>query len=183
MSSNDDNRETFLLETPPQELYTSIGIINYCWAELDAMVTASLVATTGIGAIETCILMGRLDERAKVQRLSKIFSHRSDKERFEVLKNAAKVLENQKDFRNAITHGKYLGVTKKGEYLWSLFPNVTIGSTESTTELFVAEIGEFTKHATEIMSIVIALRDLFEPSALGELFAVPSYVPGRSPGE
>ncbi len=67
--------ETLKWAPPPQELLLAIGTINYDWAQLDSFISGAYVFTLGIDPIEAGITIGRLDSRAKVEKLKKIYRH------------------------------------------------------------------------------------------------------------
>lgn len=152
----------------------AIGQINYLWANLDAVVSAAIVATMGIDPVEISIILGKLDTRAKVVKLQKIFEHRKDHSKATFLRKLTKQLDERKAFRNAMTHGFYMGHSDDGQHIWALPSSALVTANFSGSEMFVATEDEMVEHSQSIATALSDTLDFFDPASLRALFDLPA---------
>ena len=161
---------------PSEQLYSAIGQINFAWSILDALVSAAFVATLGGDAVEIGVTLGRLETKAKVEKLKKIYRHRKSTSKVKALTHMAQEIEALKVLRNAITHGFYLGRSDQNEYCWSILPEFVITDESSANELFVATPQQMLDHAQRISLLATIVYQHFDKAELRKLFDVPSRV-------
>jgi len=162
-------------QVPPIELYTLSGMVNHAWATLDAFVSAAFIATLDIDAVEVGVTVGRLETKAKLEKLKKIYRHRRNGRMVELLTSIARVVEDNKGLRNAMTHGRYLAKTRKGEYLWSVLPEFLISEkAETANQLYVATDAEIMAHAQLITNQCELVLNNFDVEAMNRLFGLPT---------
>lgn len=163
-------------QAPPEILFRLSGQVNHAWAQLDALVSAAYVSTLNIDAVEAGITLGRLDAKAKTEKLKKIFRHRKNSAMADLMASISKALEDSKGLRNAMTHGYYLALTKEGEFLWAILPEFIIDDDFSGTQMFVATGPEINDHVSRILGLCGLVLERFGPQELRPLFDLPGRV-------
>ncbi|MDH3195063.1 MAG: hypothetical protein OEL78_01975 [Hyphomicrobiales bacterium] len=168
--------ETLQPSPPTPALLLSIGWVNHSWAQLDAIISAVYVSTLNLDPVEAGITIGRIETRAKVEKLKKIYRHRKNKRAESIFTAISKTLDKERNLRNALTHGNYMGQTKKGEYIWIILPAFIVDDSFSGNEMFVSDDDKIMEHSKIIISLCGQLLEIFDPKEMRKLFDLPSRV-------
>jgi hypothetical protein len=163
----EDDGPDILDPTPPVQL---------AWANLDAFVSAAFVAALSGDPVEIGITLGRLETKAKLEKLKKIFRHRGNLAIVETLTEVGKEVEALRELRNAITHGFYLGYSRQAEFAWSILPEFVLNPGDAGTQLFLTTPREMIEHTQRVIALSEKVAGCFGEKELRRLFELPSHV-------
>lgn len=162
-----------IIEGGPQaHILAALGSINFAWAQLDSFVSAALYSILSVDPIEFGILLGRVETQSKLGKLHRILKHRGERYRAEIVKSAINSLEELRPLRNAITHGRYVGRTTRGELIWALTADFVIDDEMSAGEMLVTDKDKLTNHLHAITAIVTDLPSHFHQARMREVFSL-----------
>jgi hypothetical protein len=187
----DATHEEKILDLPPsRELLVSLGAINLLWASIETYVSAALFSLLTIDEHDFAILLGRLEITPKLKKMHQILEHRGDIARVKSVAKLMATVETLRPDRNALTHGYYEGVTKKGEYLFFLMGDFLFDKKEgSARKMRVFTNQDLADHAEQTLNLFVRIKDAFDSPEMMKLFAgqfrVPKYLrssPRRAKG-
>lgn len=167
--------ETLIWEVPSTETYALWGTINHAWAMLDVSISGAFCNIMNIDVVELGIVVGRLDPEAKLAKMQKILLHRKEKTKATQIGAILKTLNKLKPERNAITHGNYLGTTKRFEMCFNLTADFLVSeNTPSANSMVVITVHEMMDHGKKVQAAAMKLLTDFGGKRLDELLRLPS---------
>jgi hypothetical protein len=162
---------------PPPHILSLLGTINHVWAQLDAVTSASLFSLTEMDPVEFGILLGRIETQAKLRKMLRILRHRKDKKLCRLVQGFIDELDKLRSTRNTITHGYFIGMTKRDEILFTLPSDLVVtDQKESATELVPLVPTDLIKHVSRLVKIFQDIRDNFDNEKMRRVFALPSRI-------
>lgn len=176
MTKNADNE--ILNPGPPRpELILALGYVNFAWAQLDAIVAASLSVYLRMPPVDVGLLVGRVETDAKLKKLKKLALHRRDSDFAAKLARWLKTLKHHRPLRNAVTHGYFVGETSQAESIFSILPEFLVDPTEETAVGMVATTDlELYEHNKAVLNLATEIMNHFGADTLRPLFDLPARV-------
>jgi hypothetical protein len=182
MSDKPSNDDHLIAEMPSPQIVQMMGLVNIAWAQADVLASSALLDALPMDPIEFAHLVGPMDIRLKIAKLCGILLHRRDP-RHAAAKTILKQIDDGKEFRNAITHGFYVGRLESGEHFYQLFGHpLTDEEQPSAHKLFYFTSATLTEHVATTTRITNDLMALVSEPTRRLLLSPPARVPSKRQG-
>jgi hypothetical protein len=132
--------------TLDSETLASIGRIILICAELDSLITESILKTTALHHVPGLIILGRSEISSKLEKLQKILEINSPDDFMDIFKRMRENIGGICGIRNVLAHGTFLGELN-GDLLFAATAKIEPGITS------VAEIKNYCYPKTLLISL------------------------------